>query len=79
MSDKKKQNRSAKNKGREITAPASYPIEVSPVPLQNVVTRCAHAGCNRILFKGSLGIGTNLEIQCPSCKGFLCLAVVAQT
>ena len=70
--------RNGKNKGKTVTAPATYPAEVAPVPLQDVVTRCPHGGCNRILFKGSLGVGTNFEIQCPSCGGYLAMVVAAK-
>ncbi len=65
-----------RNKGKEVSGPSAYPAEVDPVALKP--TRCPHGGCTRILFKGSLGGGTDFEIQCPSCGGYLHTVVTVQ-
>jgi len=61
------------NRGKRIDAPASYPAEAEE--LEKKATRCPHGSCTRILFKGKLAPGTDFEIQCPACGGYLHMTI----
>ncbi len=61
---------------KEITSVCSYNVETTARPVFEVVTRCSHAGCNAILFKGVLGVQSHIELQCRKCKNKTVLMAV---
>lgn len=62
--------------GNTITATVTYEVEVATVDCLKYETRCPYSRCNRILFKGILGPGSRIEVQCPKCKNMTILQAV---
>jgi phage FluMu protein Com len=62
---------------KRLSAQVAYKVEAISVDALSYENRCPHTRCNRILFKGILGPGTRIEIQCPKCKRMAVLSVVS--
>ena len=64
------------NQRQTITASVTYKTAVYEVDAMKNETRCPHARCKKILFKGALGSGTRIEVLCQGCKKMTILEVI---